>query len=182
MKKSCFLAALIVSAMMLHTNLAKAQSLDPKIDRFEVGGQFGINVQNKMGAVEFSPVIGYRVTKFFTVNVGVIGQYMWNKDNDMSEWSYGFSAGARLVLFDLIFVEGRGVWNPRVINYKSIDLKEYSTDNLQLWAGIGYRQRLSSNTYAHAGIFYDFIPLIKNDETLVNDYNPRVEAGVTYTF
>lgn len=182
MKKSCFLVVLIVAVMMFLSNSVKAQSLDPKIDRFEIGGQFGINVQNKMGAVEFSPVIGYRVTNFFTVNVGVIGQYMWNKDNDMSEWSYGFSAGARLVLFDLIFVEGRGVWNPRVINYKSIDFKEYSTDNLQLWAGIGYRQRLSSNTYAHAGIFYDFIPLIKNDETLVNDYNPRVEAGVVYTF
>ena len=182
MKKYRVFAFSLVAMVALSANAVFAQSLDPKMNRFEVGGQFGLNVQNKMGAVEFSPVIGYRVFEFFTVNVGVIGEYLRNKENNMSEWNYGLMAGARLTLFNIIYVEGKAVWNPHVIHYKEIDLKERSTDNVQLWAGVGYRQQLGSNTYAYAGIYYDFIPLIKNDETLVNDYNPRVEAGVTYTF
>ena len=178
MKKNYFFVLLLMAALSLHTNLVKAQGLD----RLEVGGQFGLNIQNGMGAVEFSPVVGYRVLSFFTVNAGIICEYLWNKENAMSEWSYGFSAGARLTLFNLVYVEGKGVWSPHVIHYKAIDYKERSIDNVQLWAGVGYRQQLSSNAYTYAGIYYDFIPLIKNNPELVNDYNPRVEAGVIYTF
>lgn len=180
MKKHYFFVLLLIAVISLQTNLVNAQKNN--FDRFEVGGQFGLNLQNKMGAVEFSPVVGYRLLEFFTVNAGVICQYAWNKENEMTEWSYGLSAGARLVLFNLIYIEGRGVWNPKVINYKAIGLKERVNDNFQLWAGAGYRQQLGSNAYTYVGIFYDFIPLIKNDPNLVNDYNPRVEAGVTYTF
>ena len=178
MKKTCIISLFLVAVFSLHFTTANAQDFE----RFEVGGQFGLNIQNGMGAVEFSPVVGYRVFKFFTVNVGLIGEYLWNKENEMSEWNYGLSAGARLTLFDLIYVEGKGVWNPRVIHYKAIDLKERSTDNVQLWAGAGYRQQLGSNAYTYVGIYYDFIPLIKNNPELVNDYNPRVEAGVIYSF
>ena len=84
MKKYRVFAFSLVAMVALSANAVFAQSLDPKMNRFEVGGQFGLNVQNKMGAVEFSPVIGYRVFEFFTVNVGVIGEYLWNKENNMS--------------------------------------------------------------------------------------------------
>ena len=171
MKKTCIISLFLVAVFSLHLSTANAQDFG----RFEVGGQFGINLQNGMGAVEFSPVFGYRVFEFFTV-------YLWNKENEMSEWNYGLSGGARLTLFNLFYVEGKAVWNPRVIHYKAIDLKERSTDNIQLWAGAGYRQQLGSNAYTYVGIYYDFIPLIKNNPELVNDYNPRVEAGVIYAF
>ena len=179
MKKHYFFALLLMAVLSL-ANYANAQ--ESFLDRLEVGGQFGLNVQNQMGAVEFSPVVGYRVFDFLTVNAGVICEYLWNKENKMSEWNYGLSAGARLTLFNVVYVEGKGVWNPHVIKYKELDLTERSTDNVQLWAGVGYRQQLSSNAYTYAGIYYDFIPLIKNNPELVNDYNPRVEAGVIYSF
>ena len=179
MKKKYFFVLLFVAAFSLPTNFLKAQSA---LERIEVGGQFGLNIQNGMGAVQFSPVVGYRVFDFFTVNVGFIGEYLWNKANDMSEWNYGISAGARLTVLNFIYIEGKAVWNPHVIHYKAIDYRERSTDNVQLWAGAGYRQQLSSNAYTYAGIYYDFMPLIKNNSELVNDYNPRVEAGVIYTF
>ena len=179
MKKNNIIIILLVA--LFSFNCANAQKKG--FDRFEIGGQFGFNVQNKMGALEFSPVVGYRVLEFFTVNVGLIGQYAWNKENRISEWSYGISTGARLVLFNLIYIEGRYAWNPHIINYKEIGVKETNYDNAQcLWAGAGYRQQMGSNAYSYVGIFYDFMPLIKNDPNLVNDYNPRVEAGVTYTF
>ena len=155
--------------------LAGATSAQTKItDRIELGGSFGINVQNRMGAVEFSPIVGYQLFKGFTVNAGFIACYAWNKDNDMTEWNYGLTAGARYVLFDFIYVEGRYVFNPYTITYKAINTKEHGVEH-GMWIGAGFRKKVATNTYTYAGIVYDVLHPAAED-------NPRFSVGATYLF
>ncbi len=176
MKKTCIISLFMLAVFSLHFTSVKAQN-----ERIEVGGNFNLNLQNKMGVVEFSPVVGYRVLPFLTVNAGIICQYAWNKDNQMSEWSYGLSTGARLDILNFLYVEGRYVFNPYVINYKAIDVKERGIVQ-SFWVGAGYRQKIGPNAYTYAGIVYDLVPLLNHEENVISDYNPRFEAGVTYAF
>ena len=143
---------------------------------WELGGNFNFNVQNRMGTVECSPVLGYTVFKNFTVSLGLIGVYAWNRSEDYSLWSYGAEVGARYVLLNVLYLEAKYQFNPYVAKYGGAEVYKERGMNQSAWVGAGYRQSLGNNTYSYIGIIYDL--LAPNDL----DDNPRINVSVTHCF
>ncbi len=169
MKK--ILLALALVLVFASVNRSFAQS-----EKFEIGGNFGFNVQNRLGTLEFSPKVGYHVFKDFTVSAGLIGIYSWNRRESFSAWSYGVELGARYVLLNIIYVEALYQFNPYVVKYSGIEeFKERGVDQ-RAWIGAGYRQKITSNTYSYIGILYDLLAPADADD------NPRISVSVTHSF
>lgn len=169
MKK--ILLALALVLVFASVNRSFAQS-----EKFEIGGNFGFNVQNRLGTLEFSPKVGYHVFKDFTVSAGLIGIYSWNRRESFSAWSYGVELGARYVLLNIIYAEALYQFNPYVAKYGGIEeLKERGV-NHRAWVGAGYRQRITSNTCSYVGFLYDLLA-----PTDVID-NPRLSVTLTHSF
>lgn len=169
MKKILLALALVFALGSVNQSFAQSE-------KFEIGGNFDFNILNSIGAVEFSPKVGYHVFKNLTVSVGLIGIYSWDRRNSYSAWSYGVGLGARYVLFNIIYAEALYQFNPYVAKYGGIEeLKERGV-NHRAWVGAGYRQRITSNTCSYVGFLYDLLA-----PTDVID-NPRLSVTLTHSF
>jgi len=133
-----------------------------------VGGYFGLSFGSNYSSVDISPIVGYRITKDFSMGVGVIYNYYsfetWNpivgETQKYSFNNWGGRINANYVLFNLIALgaEYQFINAERVSGYDDFGSPIYTKDPINiLFVGGGISRRVGGNTSMYIMAYYDLL-------------------------
>lgn len=130
--------------------------------RFFVGGNVGLSFSSNYSYVGISPLIGYRLTPWFSPGVNLNLNFVSDKSVPYQTTNYttiGAGVFTRFFPFQWLYLQIQPEYNQYQVKVKSggsiIDKQTYHVFSLLM--GGGYIQRISENSYFNFGILYDVI-------------------------
>jgi hypothetical protein len=130
--------------------------------RFFVGGNFGFTFLGDYNYIGISPLIGYRLTPWFSPGINLNLNFVTDKtipDQTAHYTTIGAGLFTRFFPFQWLYLQVQPEYNQYQVKVKSggttIDQQTYHVFSLLM--GGGYVQRISENSYFNFGVLYDVI-------------------------
>jgi len=132
-----------------------------------VGGYFGLSFGSTYSSVDISPIVGYRITKDFSMGIGVIYNYyayeVPNFTTGTTKYSFsnwGARINANYVLFNLIALgaEYQYITTDRFDGYNLNNDATFAKEGVNiLFVGGGISRRVGGNTSMYIMAYYDLL-------------------------
>ncbi len=132
-----------------------------------VGGYFGFGFGSNTVSIDISPIVGYRITKDFSMGVGVIyNYYSYEVPNfTVGTTKYSFSnwggrVNANYVLFNLIALgaEYQYITTDRFDGYDSNNNSTFAKEGINiLFVGGGISKKVGGNAAMYVMAYYDLL-------------------------
>lgn len=130
--------------------------------RFFVGGNFGFTFLGDYNYIGISPLIGYRLTSWFSPGINLNLNFVTDKtvpDQTTHYTTVGAGVFTRFFPLSWLYVQIQPEYNQYQVKVKSggttIDQQTYHVFSLLM--GGGYVQRISDHAYFNFGVLYDVI-------------------------
>jgi hypothetical protein len=180
MKRKFCISLLIIMVFGLSANYSKAQYFEtptkkaPVKDKFFYGGGLGLQF-GTVTAIEFSPMVGYKLTSRFHPGISATYSYYHNKMNTFTyEYStYGASTFFRFFLFEGVFAHAEvEALNIKVFNTLSDTYRKWIDNYL---VGGGYFQKIGEKSGMYFTVLWNL-----NQTEFTPTSNPQFKIGFNF--
>lgn len=157
--------------------ILSASAQNKLADRIYFGGGFGFSANSNQTNVSVSPQVGYKVTDRYSAGIGILYQYVNDKQQDISINNYGWSIFNRFNVTEQFFAFAEF---ERLLFENFLSLNPERKERLgynSLLLGGGYSEQLSRNASFSITALYNVLYDVADDPQPYN--SPLVlRAGI----
>lgn len=140
--KQILLLFFVISGLILYSQEDKSSNKNNKLlDKLYFGGNFGMQFGNET-FIDFSPLVGIRLSEKLSVGTGLIYNYYSDKYNNYSTNIYGGRAFTRYYVLENVFLH---------TEFEALSLESKYFDYLQKYQNVN---RFWSNNYLVGGGYF----------------------------